>query len=88
MIVKINMNLPIYAFPKNDHYVLPKEKIEVDEISMGQSHTNIKLKGHEWVYNSVHFDFYLGNRKIDIYKSGLINNYMTLYLPGISFLED
>lgn len=88
MIVKINMNLPIYAFPKNDHYVLSKEKIEVDEISMGQSHTNIKLKGHEGVYNSVHFDFYLGNRKIDIYKSGLINNYMTLYLPGISFLED
>lgn len=89
MKVNICLDLPIKAIPKNGHYGLPQEKLDVKEIYMGQSSTSILLMGYaEKPFNSIHFDFYLHNRKIDIYRSGLINHYRTLNLQGIYYLEE
>lgn len=89
MEVNVRLDLPIKAFPKDEHYLLPKEKLDVKEIHMGQTNTSIFLMGYGYkTFNSIHFDFYLHNKKIDIYKSGLINNYYTLHLKGIHFLEE
>lgn len=89
MKVDICLDLPIKAFPKNEHYGLPKEKLDVKEINMGQSSTSILIMGYaDKAFNSIHFDFYLHNRKIDIYRSGLINRYRTLNLKGIYYLEE
>ena len=88
MDVGIRLNIPIKALPIDEHYNLPKDKLDVREINMGQTNTSIYLMGYaDKPFNSVHFEFYLHNRKIDIYGSGLINNYRTLNLPGIKFLE-
>lgn len=89
MEIKFSLNLPIKAMPKDNHYKLPKEKLDVRDIDMGQYNTSVKIMGYtDKCFNSIHFDFYLHNRKIDIYKSGLINRYRTLSLPGIYYMED
>ena len=89
MQVNVSFNLPIKAIPIDEHYGLPKEKLDVKEIHMGQSSTSILIMGYaDRHFNSIHFDFYLHNRKIDIYRSGLINGYRTLNLKGIYYLEE
>lgn len=80
-------DLPIKAEPIDDYYGLKNEKYDVREINMGQSSTSINLMGFDKVFNSVHFKYYLHNREIDIYRSGLINPYMQLSLPMICFKE-
>lgn len=88
MKINISLVLPIKAYPIDEHYGLPKEKLDVQDISMGQSSTNICLMGYENKhFNSIHFKFYLRDKEIDIYKSGLINHYMTLGLKGICYIE-
>lgn len=89
MQVNICLNLPIKALSKDEHYGLPKEKLDVKDIDMGQYSTSISLMGYgDKHFNSIHFDFYLHNRKIDIYRSGLLNRYRTLNLTGIYYLEE
>lgn len=88
MKIEITMNLPIMAKQIDRHYEdLDSEKIYlVNAIYMGQSSTTVFLEG-KGAFNSIHFEFYHGDRKIDIYKSGLINGYRTLHLPGIWYMD-
>lgn len=89
MKIEITMNLTITARPKDDHY----EELNVGEdypvkmINMGQSSTSVILEDKKGCYNSILFDFYLGEKEIDIYRSGLINGYRTLHLPGIWYMD-
>ena len=81
------LDLPIKAEPIDEHYGLKKDKYDVREINMGQSNTSTMLMGFDKVFNSIHFKYYLYNREIDIYRSGLINPYMKLSQPMICFKE-
>lgn len=89
MKIEITMNLPIMAKLIDDHYGDLKvgELYQVEDIHMGQSNTSVYLKDKKVSCNSVHFKFYLGDREINIYKSGLINGYATLHLPGIWYMD-
>lgn len=88
MKVEFSGDLPIKAEPIDDYYGLKIDRYDVADIEMGQSHTSIQLMGcADRVFNSVHFKFYLHNREIDIYNSGLINRYRTLALPGIKYIN-
>ena len=88
MNISINFNLPIKAEPIGGYYGSKKERYDVRSISMGQSSTYIKIMGYgDRNFNSIYFKFYLHNREIDIYNSGLINNYRTINLPGIKFKD-
>ncbi|MBD5464087.1 MAG: hypothetical protein HDR24_13715 [Lachnospiraceae bacterium] len=89
MKISISMNLQITAKPKNNHYedLNVGEGYPVKMINMGQSSMSVLLEDKRESYNSVHFDFYLGEKEIDIYKSGLINGYRTLHLPGIWYVD-
>lgn len=49
---------------------------EVEKISMGQSYTSICLKDKKHSYNSVIFDFYEGDKQIDIYSDKRFNPYI------------
>lgn len=53
------------------------KKYEVEHISVGQSHTNICLVGHNGFFNSVHFEFTddAGN-PVDIFKDARFNPYI------------
>lgn len=88
MDINIFYDLPIKAEPIDNYYDLKKEKYDVKYIEMGQCSTSFKIIGFgEKIFNSIHFNFYLNNRKINIYASGLINRYRTLSLPGICYDE-
>lgn len=88
MKVEYSINLPIMAQPIDNHYEMATDRrYEVDDIHMGQSSTSIMLMGFgNRPFNSVHFKFYLHDKEIDIYNSGLINRYRTLVLPGIKYM--
>ena len=51
------------------------EKYEVEDLSMGGSHTSIFLKDIQGVFNSVQFDFEEDGESIDIYDSPKYNPY-------------
>ncbi len=89
MKIEIAMNLPITAKPKDCHYedLEIGKQYPVEIILMGQSNTSVHLKDEKGSYNSVHFSFYLGEKEIDIFRSGLINRYGTLHLPGIWYVD-
>lgn len=88
MEINIFYDLPIKAEPIDNHYDLKHERYDVETIDMGQWSTSIKIIGFgDKTFNSIHFNFYLYNRKINIYRSGLINHYRTLSLPGICYDE-
>lgn len=89
MKVEFSINLPIMAQPIDEHYEMAADRrYEVDNIWMGQSSTSIFLMGFgNRSFNSIHFKFYLHDKEIDIYNSGLINHYRTLKLPGIKYVE-
>lgn len=90
MKIEFSMNLPIMAQPIDDHYETATDRrYEVDDIQMGQSNTRITLMGFgNKAFNSIHFKFYLHDREIDIYNSGLINRYGTVSLPGIRYMDN
>lgn len=52
------------------------EKYEVEDLSMGQSHTSIFLKDIEGVFNSVQFEFEEDDKPVDIYRSPKYNGYL------------
>ncbi len=88
MKVEFSGDLPIKAEPIDSHYELKTDRYDVRDIEMGQSSTSIQLMGFsDRVFNSIHFKFYLHNREIDIYRSGLINRYRTLVLLGIKYVD-
>lgn len=89
MKIEFAMNLSITARPIDDHYGMLKNEKDypVAMIDMGQSSTTVFLEDDKKGYNSIHFGFYIGEREIDIYKSGLINGYRTLHLPGIWYVD-
>lgn len=88
MKVEIALNLQITAKQIDSHYEdLEDEKFYlVNGIYMGQSSTTVFLE-EKGAFNSIHFKFYHGEKEIDIYKSGLINGYRTLHLPGIWYMD-
>ena len=49
---------------------------EVEDIQMGQSYTDIFLKGKDKSYNSVLFKFYENDKEIDIYRDKRFNPYI------------
>lgn len=51
------------------------EKYEVEDLSMGGSHTSIFLKDINGVFNSVQFEFEEDGKPIDIYNSPKYNPY-------------
>lgn len=90
MKIDFSLNLPIMAQPIDDHYEIATDRrYEVDDIQMGQSSTTIFLMefGRK-PFNSIHFKFYMRDREIDIYNSGLINRYRTVSLPGIRYMDN
>lgn len=52
------------------------EKYEVEDLSMGGSHTSIFLKDIKGSFNSVQFDFEEDGKQIDIYRSPKYNPYL------------
>lgn len=52
------------------------EEYEVERVEMGQSSTSIELKGKDFCYNSVMFDFYEEGKEIDIYRDERYNPYL------------
>ena len=87
MLVSFQRDLPIKALPIDEHYGLKKDKYDVKDIAMSQSSTSVYLMGHDKVFNSVHFKFYLHNEEIDIYNSGLFNHYRALSLPMVKYVN-
>lgn len=82
----MNVNLEVIAMPTKDIDDLTKDsKYEVEEIHMGQSHTAILINGR--IYNSIHFDFYIDDKKINIYDSRIFNHYVKS-IPQIRFEEE
>ena len=75
MKIEFSLNLTIMVQPIDDHYEMATDRrYVVDDIQMGQSSTSITLMGFgRKSFNSIHFKFYLRDREIDIYNSGLIN---------------
>lgn len=51
------------------------EKYEVEDLSMGQSHTSVYLKNIKGVFNSVQFEFEEDGKPIDIFDSPKYNQY-------------
>ena len=90
MKIEFSMNLPIMAQPIDSHYEMATDRrYEVGDILMGQSRTSITLMGFgNKTFNSIHFKFYLHDREIDIYNSGLLNRYRTVLLPGIRYTDN
>ena len=88
MRVEFIRDLPIKAKPIDNHYDFVRvDRFDVTNIEMGQSSTHIELLGFSGKrFNSVHFKFYLHNKEIDIYSSGLFNQYRSLNLPMIKFI--
>ena len=80
--------LPIKAKQIDEHYELEKAGMfDVESIDMGQSSTKIKLIDMDKSFNSIHFKFYLYDKEIDIYESGLFNRYRWKHLKAIAFVE-
>lgn len=52
------------------------EKYEVEDLSMGGSHTSIFLKNIDGVFNSVQFEFEEDDVPIDIFKDYRYNPYL------------
>jgi hypothetical protein len=87
MYVEFIRDLSIKAEPIDDFYKFERiEKLDVANIEMGQSSTLIELYGFSKRFNSIHFKFYLHNKEIDIYNSGLFNTYRWQNLPMIKFI--
>lgn len=76
--MKIEINIPVIAVPIDTHYDQLKrgEKYPVKEIRMGQSSTCVELENIRGVFNSIHFEFHIGQKKVDIYRSALFNHYI------------
>lgn len=49
---------------------------EVRNISIGQSHTSIYLKGFNGSFNSVIFEFYENGKELNIFKDKRFNPYI------------
>lgn len=55
------------------------DKIEVCDIIMHQSSTDIYLEGHFGSFNSVFFDFEENGEELNIYGDRRFNDYLTMY---------
>jgi len=88
MKVEFARDLPINAELIDDYYEFPiVDKLDVSNIEMDQSSTSIEILGFSGKrFNSIHFKFYLYNKEIDIYSSGLFNTYRWQSLPMIKFV--
>lgn len=76
--MKIEINIPLTAVPIDTHYDQLKQgkKYPVKEINMGQFATRVEIENILGSFNSIHFEFYIGQKKVDIYRSALINHYL------------
>ena len=52
------------------------ERYEVEDLSMGGSHTSIFLKNIDGVFNSVQFEFFEDEQEVDIYRNPKYNGYL------------
>ncbi len=73
-----------YLYPENGYY--PAEDLtvgssyKVEQIMMGQSRTDISLKGYTKVFNSVQFEFFENGKPLDIYHDPRFNPYLRIHL--------
>lgn len=74
LIAKCKKNIDPWGDKETDLVV--GEEYEVERIEMGQSSTSIELKGKNFYYNSVMFDFYEDGKEIDIYSDERYNPYL------------
>ena len=76
----------IYQYPDNG-YELDRlrclavllevgKSYEVEQIDMGHSHTNVYLKGYEFPFNSVSFEFEEDGKPLDIFSDRRFNPYL------------
>lgn len=77
MIYELALNVDIIAKAmENENGLIKGRTYEVSRIEMGQSRTSVYLKDYVQSFNSILFEFYHNDRKIDIYRSPLFNPYM------------
>ena len=73
-----------YDFDKeqNQKYLTLNQRYEVSYVSMGQSHTTIKLKDFpKGVFNSISFEFYHDDEPIDLVDFPEYNPYYYIFGP-------
>ena len=74
---------PNYGYDCDKEYVKKVglkvgERYEVEDISMGGSHTSVYLKDIKGSFNSVQFKFEEDEKSIDIYRDPRYNPYLSL----------
>lgn len=88
MVVEIRVSLTAQMIDGHYEELDGEKKYLVEEIMMGQFHTSLSLENIEGSFNSVHFKFYIGNKEVDIYKSGLFNHYITFSEnPAVFYID-
>ena len=55
------------------------DRIEVKNIVVHQSSTDVYLEGYEGSFNSVFFEFEENGEELDIYNDRRFNDYLTMY---------
>lgn len=88
--MEVTTIVPLTAQMIDGHYkeLDGEKKYPVEEIVMGQSSTIFTLENKKGAYNTVHFKFYVDNREVDIYRSALLNPYISFNTnPAIFFNE-
>lgn len=78
MLVDKKFYIILTAIPRDDHYKELEEgkRYAVTLINMGQSHTSVVLEDFRMSFNSVHFNFFIDEKEVDIYSSPIFNHYM------------
>ncbi len=74
---------PEYGYDHNKKHAEQLKKgqmYEVKDVSMGQSHTTVKLKDYKGTFSSVQFEFFNADKQpIDIYNMPEYNPYMHIF---------
>lgn len=82
--VRPNAGYP-YDQEQTSKHLVEGWEYEVEDIMMGQSHTNVFLKGFSCPFNSVAFDFFRDGVPHDIYRDPKINPYIGFKMKRSTF---
>lgn len=93
--MQITLNIPIKAkciTPSVNDCSWLKHDLEVNKIyavrniEIGSCYTSVELENGK-IYNSVYLEFYYKDKKIDIYKSPILNRYLKLPIESLVCLK-